>query len=193
MSLSRASRWILPALLAGCNSLAGAPRPVEVYDLGPGQEPRTETALVGNVQVLAPTWLRTTAMQYRLSYASAAQRHSYLESRWAAPPAELLLGVLGRSLGGEGGCKLEIELDEFIQDHPATGRSDGVIEVRARLRGGSTLANRDFHLRLPSASPDATGGVAALGRGTRQLSGELGAWLAELAQDARIREGCGRP
>lgn len=191
--MSKKPALVMVLLLAGCAGVASAPRPANVYDLGPGQEPRVETGLVGTVQVLAPTWLRSSAMQYRLSYASATQRHSYLESRWAAPPAELILGVLSRSLGGAGACRLELELDEFIQDYGAADHSDGVIEARARLRSeGSTVAGRSFSLRLPATGKDAQAGVAALARGTRQLATELGTWVGELSQDARIREACAR-
>ena len=184
---------VLALFLASCGGMARAPRPAEVYDLGTEQPARLDTGMVGTVQVLAPTWLRTTAMQYRLSYASLSQRHGYLESRWAAPPAELLLGSLNRSLGGAGGCRLEVELDEFIQDYSSASQSDGVIDARARLRGdGVLLASRSFALRLPAPGPDAQAGVAALGRGSRQLAAELGGWLGELGQDGKIRDACAR-
>lgn len=184
---------VLALFLVGCSGVARAPRPAEVYDLGTEQPPRLDTGMVGTVQVLAPSWLRTGAMQYRLSYASASQRHGYLESRWAAPPAELLLGLFNRSLGGAGGCRLEVELDEFIQDYSSASQSDGVIDARARLRSdGGLLASRSFALRLPAPSPDAQGGVAALGRGSRQLAAELGGWLGELGQDGKVREACAR-
>lgn len=194
MSRRFAVRWRVfeaAIIVAACGSLPGAPRPAQVYDLGAAPVSHAETGLEGSVQVLAPSWLRSTAMQYRLSYADADQRNSYLESRWAAPPAELMLNVLSRSLGGAGPCRLELDLDEFIQDYSSAGRSDGLIEARGRLRGGgAVLASRMFSLRLPASSPDAQGGVAALGRGTRQLAGELELWLKDLSQDDRIRQTC---
>jgi cholesterol transport system auxiliary component len=194
MSLSRTSILVLVLLLAACGGLPGAPRPVRVYDLGSTPAPAPEAVPVATVQVLAPSWLRSSAMQYRLSYASVSERHGYLESRWAAPPTELLQGFLGRSLGGGGACKLELELDEFIQDYVAPGRSDGVLEARARLHSaGVTLARRSFSLRLPAPGADAPGGVAALGRGAEQLRSELSNWLGGLAQEARIQEACARP
>lgn len=177
--------------LGACGGLPGAPRPVRVHDLGAGAQPASQALPLASVQVLAPSWLRSTAMQYRLSYASASERHSYLESRWAASPPELIQDLLGRSLGGGGACKLELELDEFIQDYAETARSDAVLEARARLRaGGTTLARSSFSLRLPAPNADAAGGVAALARGTRQLGGELAAWLAGLAQEAPVRDAC---
>lgn len=180
-------------LLSGCGGLGSASRQAHLYDLGLGQRVGPESGLVGAVQVLAPSWLRSGAMQYRLSYEFVSERHNYLESRWAAPPAELVQGVLGRALGGTGGCKLELELDEFIQDYSAVSNSDVVMEARAHLRAaqdGAVLASRAFSLRLPAASPDAPGGVAALVRGTRQLAAELGAWLGELGQDTKLKEAC---
>lgn len=185
------SAFLLVLHLAGCAGLPRAPQPAESYDLGPGQAPRLGSAMVGAVQVQAPSWLRTGAMQYRLSYASANQRGSYLHSRWAAPPAELLAGLLNRSLTGAGRCRLELDLDEFIQDYAAADRGDGVIEARARLRGdGMLLADRSFSLRLPAPSPDAPGGVAALSRGSLQLTAEAGTWLTGLEGEARVRDAC---
>ena len=191
MSLNRASLAAVAVCLAACSSLPRAPRPTQLYDLGLAPQAVAEDSLVGAIQVAAPSWLRSSAMQYRLSYASASERHSYLESRWAAPPTELVHGLLTRSLGGTGACRLELDLDEFMQDHASPGHSDGVIEARARLRGeGGIVARRNFSLRLPAATPDAPGGVAALNRGARQLAGELASWLAELARELPIREGC---
>jgi cholesterol transport system auxiliary component len=155
-----------------------------------------DAGLAGAVQVIAPAWLRSSAMQYRLAYQSASERHAYLESRWAAPPAELVYGLLSRTLSGAGGCRLEVDLDEFIHDFPAADRSDGVVEARARLRApghGRVVASRSFSLRLPAPSPDAAGGVAALGRGSGQLAGELGAWLAQLGADPRNHKACTLP
>lgn len=178
-------------LVSACGGLPHAPAPVQLYDLGPDQQAVAEAGLIADVQVLAPSWLRSSAMQYRLSYASAVQRNAYAESRWAAPPAELMQGLLTRALAGGGACRLEVELDEFIQDYPSAGQSDGVIEARARLRVDSRIgASRAFSLRVPSASADAAGGVAALGRAVRQLAGELQTWVGDVARDGGIRGDC---
>lgn len=185
------SALLLALFLAGCAGVPRAPRPAEVYDLGPGRAASMESGLVGVVQIQAPSWLRSAAMQYRLSYVSANQRNSYLESRWAASPAELLLGLLNRSLKAAGRCRLEVDLDEFIQDYASASQSDGVIEARARLRGdGMLLSSRRFSLRLPAPSPDAQGGVAALTRGSLQLTAEMSGWLSGLEREARITDAC---
>jgi len=195
--------WLLGTVLlvSGCGGLSKTPRPAHVYDLGLGQPVALEVGsgggLVGAVQVVAPSWLRSGAMQYRLTHDSPGERHSYRDSRWAAPPAELVHGFLNRALGGEGGCRLEVEVDEFIQDFPSAGHSDGLIEARARLRvaqEGAVLASRSFSLRVPATRSDAPGGVAALGRGTRQLAAELGAWLAALSGSlgSKLHEVCAR-
>jgi len=193
MSLRRTRILATVVLLAACGGLPHAPRPAQLYDLGPNQQAAAEGGLVAGVQVLAPSWLRSAAMQYRLSYASTSQRNAYVESRWAAPPAELIQALLSRSLAGGGACRLELELDEFIQDYPSAGHSDGVIEARARLRVDSApTASQTFSLRVAVASADASGGVAALARGVRQLAGELDGWLGELGRDAGLREACAR-
>jgi cholesterol transport system auxiliary component len=58
-------------------------------------------------------------MHYRLAYAEPLRRQSYRESRWAAPPAELLESVLKRrhaaAEANGPGCRLHLVLDEFEQ------------------------------------------------------------------------------
>lgn len=185
----------LALTLAGCGGLGSAPRQPHLYDLGLAPHPAEASPIVGAIQVTAPSWLRGSGMQYRLAEMAPGERRTYTESRWAAPPPELLGAVLTRSLAGAGHCRLEVELDEFLQRFPSAGQSEGLIEARARLRGlldGRVLASRPFSVAAPAASPDAPGGVAALTTASRQLAGELAAWLAGARQDLPVREACAR-
>jgi cholesterol transport system auxiliary component len=67
---------------------------------------------------------------YRLAYAEPLRRRSYAESRWAAPPAELLQAFLERRFvfpeadASGPGCRLQLVLDEFEQrfDDPQQSR-----------------------------------------------------------------------
>ena len=66
--------------------------------------------------------LNGPAMHYRLAYAEPLRRLTYAESRWAAPPAELLQAFLERRFfafpdadASGNGCRLELVIDEFEQ------------------------------------------------------------------------------
>lgn len=190
---------LLALALAGCGGLGSAPPQPRLYDLGLAPHPAQASPVVGAVQVTAPSWLRGSGMQYRLAEAAPGERRTYTESRWAAPPPELLGGVLSRSLAGTGHCRLEVDLDEFVQNFPAAGPSEGLLEARVRLRGvadGGVLAGRPLSLRVAAPSADAAGGVAALTTASRDLAGELAAWLGALERHPqhgpRLREACAR-
>jgi len=144
--------------------------------------------------VQAPAWLNTSAMQYRLVYADAERRLSFTESRWVAPPADLLELALKRSsfvseAGFEGdGCMLHIDLDEFIQVFDMPGSSRALIEVRAALlapRNGKLMAQRIL-TQAPPAGADARSGVTGFAIAVRNLSADLNEWLAHLAHDSPL-------
>ncbi len=141
------------------------------------------------IEVRAPTWLASAAMQYRLAYAQGARRDTYADSRWVAPPAELLERALTRRVmasAGQapaGGCRLVLELDEFLQAFESPGASHALLELRASLyapHGAALLARRTFSQK-PPAGADAKTGVAAFGIAAALLADDLGAWLDALA------------
>lgn len=180
--------------VAGC-SIGPAREQVAHYDLGPPPAIESTQARVNlrAVEVESPSWLDGQGLQYRLAYANKLQRESYAESRWVAPPGQLLEQALrravisGDSVAGSGGCKLRVELDEFLHvfDQPAT--SFGLIEARAALlapRNDALLARRSFSLRRPAPTQDARGGVAALSGAVEQLTREVSDWLAALEREA---------
>lgn len=193
---------LLSMLLAGC--FAGAGQRVETasYDLagvsmadrGPadvqdgGAPP---SLLLRLAEVQAPAWLGTPAMQYRLAYSEPERRFAFAESRWVAPPAELLDSVLRRgnivtrSRFEADGCQLHVELQEFIQvfDTPASSRA--VMEARVSLlapRNARLLAQRSFR-QSPSAGVDARGGVAGFVVAVRDMGREFDKWLSALQRE----------
>lgn len=191
------SRWsitILAALLlAACGG--GQQRPAEParYDLGnqAGSWSGSRVPL-GAVDVQAASWLAGPTMYFRLTYAEPLRRQGYAESRWAAPPAELLERFLKRRiLFGQpdfsgAGCRLQLVLDELEQGFDAPQKSQVALEVRALLtplRGAELLAKRAFLVRKPAPTADARGGVAAAGDAVQGLADELGAWLDQLARE----------
>lgn len=175
-------------LLAACLGGAGSPSKVAHYDLGAihaAPNNRIVASLRG-IDVFPVAWIDTPAMQYRLIYSANQRRQNYAESRWVAPPAELLGHALKkRMLSGAaaGACRLRVDLDEFIQVFDSPKASRALIEVQVQLlapAGGELLARRSFSLSRPAASADAGGGAAALAGAAEALSSELHDWLGGL-------------
>lgn len=181
--------------LAACSGLSFAPRPMAFYDLGLAEpQPLPSAAVPAQVEVKAPSWLDSSAMQYRLGWNDPDRRRAYAESRWAAPPAQLLAASLRRALSAEGGgggnCRLRIELDEFVQhfDSEVSSRAEFVLRAELLARQGEVpLAVRGFALGGAAASADARGGVAAFRHAARQLVAGLAGWLSELDRDPARR------
>ncbi len=182
------ARCTLAAALGGCAGLGTPPNDLALFDLGLADPvPVNGVARPSSVEVRAPSWLTTSAMQYRLAYAEPLRRQTYAQSRWAATPAEMLTRALDRALlvpGAEhSGCRLRVELDEFAQVFDSAERSHVLIAARATLlpqRGESPVAGRDLNLRVPAEPADAQGGVLAARAATRALAAELGTWFESL-------------
>lgn len=208
LSIARLSRDVLAAGLAllavACTSVPRAAPGYAVHDFGPVMEPapRTLAFAVRNIEVVPAPWLASTAMQYRLLYAQPTRRLAFVESRWAAQPAQLVELTIRRALrsdasaAGGSGCKLQIDLDEFVQVFTTESQSAGRIEARAALlapRSEQVVASRAFSVLRPAPSPVAAGGVVALGQGVAQLNHDLLDWLDSLDRDParRLRARCG--
>lgn len=193
-------RLILVLSLGGC-----VPNNVRLddgalFDLGETAPTWSASALLG-VDVLAPSWLGTSAMQYRLTYlgnGEESRRRTYADSRWAAPPAELIEQVLRRHAlvaGGKGdalGCRLRLDLDEFVQTFDAAQKSRMVLTLRASLtsRSSETVSRRAFALERATSSADASGGVAAAAAAVQGLTAELAAWIT--SEKSALVTRCGK-
>lgn len=174
--------------LCGC---APGPRPaanVGYFDLGPPREGAARGGFAGlrGIEVFAPSWLDSAALQYRQGDADSQKRRNYAENRWVAPPAELLAHALRPRLlaaPAGGACKLRVDLDEFIQvfDSPASSRARIDVRVQLLAPGGAELLGRQaFSVEQPAASADAAGGARALAAAVEALSARLGEWLGGL-------------
>lgn len=190
---------LMVALLGACTGLPKVAPSYSVHDFG-GPDPVAARSLgfpLRTVEVVAAPWLTSTAMQYRLAYAQATRRQAYVESRWAAQPAQLVELAVKRAIrtgeaGAAGACRLRIDLDEFAQVFDGEAASRGVVEARAFLlapRTDQIVASRSFSLARPAASADALGGVSALRGGVQQLGSELFGWLDGLDQEGAARSG----
>lgn len=173
----------LALLLAGC--VPNNMRQVDAAVFGFGDPVGGWAApTLRGVDVAAPSWLGTAAMQYRLDHSEAARRRAYADSRWAAPPAELLEQALRRralaaTSGPALGCRLRVDLDEFVQAFANDQSSRIVLAVRATLlsRNEQAVASRAFALERPAASADARGGVAAAAAAVQGLASDLAGWI----------------
>jgi cholesterol transport system auxiliary component len=179
-------------LLAACGGNVRTTDPVQ-YDLGNLTGNWSGSRLpIAAVEVRASSWLSGPGMHFRLAYAEPLRRQSYAESRWIAPPAELLEAFLKRRIVfgqpdfSGSGCRLQLVLDELEQRFDDPQGSNIVLEVHAQLapsRGAEILSRRAFLIHKPAPEAAARGGVVAARDAVQTLANELGGWLEELARD----------
>jgi cholesterol transport system auxiliary component len=188
----------LIAMLALLASACVSERPLPVrYDLeedfAPAPLAPRFKATIAVPPIQAPSWLRTTALVYRLDYEPAAPPRAYTLERWTAPPSELFTlrlrariaasndgFTLDRLPGGADGYRLEATLEDFMQSFPSPGRSRCVVTLRASLfqQGGQVIAQRTFRAERPAPSPDAIGAVQGLAAASDATVDEILIWLA---------------
>lgn len=189
-------KWLMTilsgGLLVACGGNVATVEPAR-YDLGSLSGKWSGSRIpIAAVDVQAASWLAESAMHFRLAYAEPLRRQTYVESRWAAPPAELLETFLKRRIVfGQAdfsgtGCRLQLVVDEFEQRFDDRQKSYAVLEVRALLtpmHGGEMLSKKAFLIEKPASAADARGGVAAARDAAQALADDLGNWLGELSRD----------
>lgn len=198
-TLSTTTAWRLVAASAALalSACAVSPTPVSktVYDFGSA----TATALPSAPAFPAPLALAevgvglaldNTAVQYRLAYANPQELRPYALARWTMPPAQLIqqrvrgvLAARGPVLApgvGSTAHTLKLELEEFSQVFNTPGTSQGVMQLRATLLKGNTLAaQRGFSAQVPAPTADASGGVRALSVAADEVAKQLADWVGE--------------
>ena len=111
----RVSVWMSLAMIGalifgGCSVNKPNDKAIAVYDFGSeqGRDGQTMPAaqdadrrLNGRLalEVRAVSWLDNPGIDYRLTYNAPLRRSQYVDSRWAAPPAQLLAQQLRRRTG----------------------------------------------------------------------------------------------
>ncbi|HPR08306.1 MAG TPA: ABC-type transport auxiliary lipoprotein family protein [Denitromonas sp.] len=180
---------LLLAGLNGCTSFSAIPESFSIYDIGPqGNSPVPVSVPLVGIDVVAPSWLSSSAMQYRLVPQHPLERRAYTNSRWAGMPSEMVRIVVGRVIEAQpatngSGCRLRVDVDEFIQRFDTVDTSVGLIELRASLlapRTDAVMATKAFAVEVPTPTADAAGGVIAMRAGVNQLAIDAGRWLAAL-------------
>ena len=196
--------------LSACGSLPTRPVRAAVYDFGPGAlDAATLTQSVG-LPLLALADVESSngaldklAVLYRLGYADAQQLRPYALAHWSMPVTGLVQQRLRQILGqqyavvpaGEGAAMtrgqgklplvLQVELEEFSHFFESPSVSFALLRLRATLlennpAGAKVLAQRQVLSRQPANTPDASGGVRALGAATDAAARELAVWLAQI-------------
>jgi len=191
---------LIAALGAGCSWAPAQRAPVTVFDLGMAvtpPRPGTIDAVLEVPEVVAPAWLDSQVMHYRLAYDDGAKYSGYANSRWAAPPALLLTerlrqvaagasrGVVRQGDGARAAYVLRLELEEFSQVFDTPGASRGVVRARATLisrADRALLGQTTLSLEQPAATPDAAGGVKALSQASDTLVASVLDWTSKTLQ-----------
>ncbi len=187
-------RWtsvLMVFLLAGCVGSPPREKPIARYDLGDpvGHWPQ-DGIVIRQIEVRAAHWFASPAQLYRLSHLSPQQRQSYAESRWVAPPAELIEHWLTRVIlpgqpagNANSGCRLVIWLDELEQRFTSAMLSEVVLMARAELMHRQRLlAAERLHVIRPAMTADSAGGARATREAVQELTEALIRWLEERRQ-----------
>lgn len=198
---------LLVVVLAGCAAVPDKPVRAERFDFGPGaaqplppRQPMLPALVLAEIETSGA--FDGAAMHYRLGYADAHQLRPYAQSRWSAPPAQLIRQRLRERLAHErpvldmaesaalardAGVMprvLHVQLEEFSHYFEAPAQSSGLLRLRATLlentpAGQKLLAQRAVFMRRPAPTPDAPGGVRALAAATDAAAEEIAQWLAQ--------------
>ena len=166
-------------LLASCASREASP--IRTYDLGV-DVPKAQLPALRSVTVRAPMPFDSVEMYYRLAWRDAAEIAPFANSRWAAPPAELVRRQIVRALPGSAGgaCSLDVELHDFSQRFSAPEASEARIELRAALvTPERRVAAQTFRVVEGGAGANAASGSGAFGRAAERAVDELSGWIAK--------------
>lgn len=204
--------WVaLAVALGGCAGFVDKPQRPVLFDMGPlpplvapatRTEPRIAVVLP---DIEASGALDSSAILYRLGYSDDHQLRAYSQSRWTAPPPQLVRQRLRQQLGrerpvlsadesaalGRDGLAaiyiLRLEMEEFAQVFDSESRSRGVIRLRATLLsntvGGEQLVGqRSIAVEGVAPTPDASGGVRAMTAATDAAAADISLWLRQVRE-----------
>ncbi len=188
-------------LLVACygSGKRGGNSALEIHDFGPPVAQLQERSERGELalEVRAPLWLDSLAIQYRLLYAEPTRLREYTQARWAGPTAQIIQQRLMQKLAlapagqSRSRCVLRVDIDEFSQRFETSGASRGVLLARAQLldRSRAPVAAREIRIEEPAPTPDSHGGVVALTATVHRLALDLSAWENELRVSGKLA-GC---
>jgi ABC-type uncharacterized transport system auxiliary subunit len=180
--LSRLSLPVAAVAVVALGGCAAPPAPRQL-DLGPAPTamPATLARPVQLQGISAPSWLSGTGVAYRLDALAPQQRQHYRDSRWVAPPAELLAERLRQRIAAAGArpgpvLALRLELEECLQHFASPQQAELLLRLRASTDQGRQQV---FEQRLPTPSADAPGAAQALARAADALNEAVLAWATQ--------------
>ncbi len=204
MKGSRCGHVLALALLATVTLLAGCalqnPPPVAIYTIEPGWEQgdgaqgtKKRAAILQIAPVRGSAALTSTDILY--SDTVHAQQ-GYAFSRWRDAPVRLMQTVLEVAVENSGlfvavlpstsvsgaDFLLESTLLECGHILGEDGSSAGVIRMRFHLvenKSRKVVAGKELVAKIPAATLDAGGAVAAINQAAAQVVGDLVVWLEE--------------
>lgn len=178
--------------LAGCG-IGRVGAPPSVFDLGLDAKPvptlpaRAPIAL----SLQAVPVLSDTSVIWRVGDSAAPK--AYATYRWASSPSELVRQRITDRLSRQGAVladrvnlqmpQLQLSLMQFEQVYAEDGQSsEGRVLLQAVLVNGRAVVDQKrIQVRMPAATQDAAGGVAALRQATDEAADQLAQWLASAA------------
>ena len=192
-------------VLPACG-LKPKPRPpTALYDLGslqsgaPSAEPRIAQVVVVH-EPIAPPWLDSRDMHYRLAYDEPTRLRRYGSARWALTPPQIFgtllrtrlgeateKGAAIRDFGLEADYRLLVELEEFNQVFDSEQQGRAVVRLKVALnerRARRLLAQKTFAAEAPCPSPNAQGGVEALRIASERAVADIVDWVAKMVAEA---------
>ena len=198
-------------VICGCVSQHAMPMR---YDLDgiqapPRIVPRLD-ATIALAPIQAPSWLRSTALVYRLDYTPPDNPRAYTLSEWTAPPGELLTLRLRERIAAANdgftlttlpedanGYRLNIVLENFTQIFSSPDHSRCVVTLAATVLGHEDriVAQRTFRSQAPAPSANAVGAVEGLGAAADSDFDQILAWLRGTlpVREASAITGAGSP
>ncbi|WP_313462657.1 ABC-type transport auxiliary lipoprotein family protein, partial [Achromobacter sp.] len=135
--------------------------------------------------------LSDTSVIWRVGDSAAPK--AYATYRWASAPSELVRQRITDRLSRQGAVladrvnlqmpQLQLSLMQFEQVYAEDGQSsEGRILLQAVLvNGRAVMDQKRIQVRVPAATQDAAGGVAALRQATDEAADQLAQWLASAA------------
>lgn len=185
--------WSLASLLPAAQAQQADAQPVQAQHLAvlaPAAPVRRPSLAL--VDAVAPDWLESQAVFYRLAYAQDQEPRAYGQARWAAPPAQMVtararvkLGqVVNRINWGNFDERLlvKLELEDFSQVYDTPTTSHGQVVLRGILfSNGQFVAQYSFSLARPVQGTNGLGTVRALLESTEVLLDDLALWLERSA------------
>lgn len=178
---------LVSVLLSACGGL-GKPKPAAaMYDFGLADSPTSYSSLLPVDVVTSVQALQHQHIRYRLAYDNASQVFAYAESRWTAPPAELMNQMVHATVSAPvlNGCHLAIQLTVFDHVFDSPDNSHGRVQMQATVlskKSRHQIGRKLFQHTLQSKTSDARGGVSALSQGSQAVLLEIFEWSNSLAQ-----------